>query len=270
MVEIPLIGFGTYNIPRKMTEDRVRTAIEIGYRLIDTAQMYGNEKEVGAAVRGCGLKREDIFVQTKISSPCLSYQSAVDSFRRSLEAMRLDYVDMMLIHWPQGGEAVTWEALEDMQKEGLARHIGVSNFYPRQWEKLCAHARVKPCVNQVEVNVFYQQHPMGEYMKRHECLMQAWQPLGEGARKILSNGTLQDIGRVHGKTAAQVALRYLTQQGVSVIPRSTNPEHIRENFQIFDFTLTQEELRRIRMLDEGRSQYGWPEDAWRYEPAKEQ
>lgn len=172
-VNIPLIGFGTYDIPRKKTEQCVRQSIELGYRLIDTAQMYDNEAETGAAVRECGIKREELFVQTKISSPCRTVQAAIDSFHQSFDKMKLDYIDLMLIHWPQGGEAETWKALEQIQREGLVKYIGVSNFYPRKWEELCLSANVKPCLNQIECNVFYQQRPMLEYMAKADCMVQA-------------------------------------------------------------------------------------------------
>ena len=263
-VNIPLIGFGTYDIPRKKTEQCVRQSIELGYRLIDTAQMYDNEAETGAAVRECGIKREELFVQTKISSPCRTVQAAIDSFHQSFDKMKLDYIDLMLIHWPQGGEAETWKALEQIQREGLVKYIGVSNFYPRKWEELCLSANVKPCLNQIECNVFYQQRPMLEYMAKADCMVQAWQPLGEGARKIFSNEILREIGTSHNKTAAQVSLRFLVQQGISIIPRSQNVEHMKENINILDFVLTEDEMNRIRTLDTGHSQYGWPSDAWSY------
>lgn len=263
-VNIPLIGFGTYDIPRKKTEQCVRQSIELGYRLIDTAQMYDNEAETGAAVRECGIKREELFVQTKISSPCRTVQAAIDSFHQSFDRMKLDYIDLMLIHWPQGGEAETWKALEQIQREGLVKYIGVSNFYPRKWEELCLSANVKPCLNQIECNVFYQQRPMLEYMAKADCMVQAWQPLGEGARKIFSNEILREIGTSHNKTAAQVSLRFLVQQGICVIPRSQNVEHMKENINILDFVLTEDEMNRIRTLDTGHSQYGWPSDAWSY------
>ena len=263
-LNIPHIGFGTYDIPRSKTEGCVRTAIDLGYRLIDTAQMYDNEAEVGKAVRDSGIPRGELFVQTKISSPCLSAQSAIDSFHKSFDRIGLDYLDLMLIHWPQGGETETWKALEQMQHEGLVKHIGVSNFYPRMWEKLWSEADIKPCLNQIEANVFYQQRPMREYLKKYDCLVQAWQPLGEGKKKLFSNPILQEIGKRYGKSAAQVALRYLTQLGICVIPRSTNPEHIKENLNILDFTLTDEEMNQIQTLDTGHSQYGWPSDAWSY------
>ena len=264
MVEIPLIGFGTYDIPRSKTENCVRSAIGLGYRLIDTAQMYGNEAEVGKAVRGCGVSRTDLFITMKLSSPCLSKKAAVESFHRSLERMGLDYVDLALIHWPQGGEIETWKALEQMHREGLVKHIGVSNFYPRMWEKLWSEAEIKPCINQIEANVFYQQRPMREYMGSFGCAVQAWQPLGEGASRLLGNAVLKTVGANHGKTPAQVALRYLTQLGISAVPRSTNPAHMKENIDILDFTLDDDEMKMIQTLDTGHTQYGWPADAWNY------
>lgn len=267
-MNIPLIGFGTYDIPRKKTEYCVRQAIDLGYRLIDTAQLYKNEAETGEAVRHCGIRREELFVQTKLSSPCLSVLSAIDSFHQSFERMELDYLDLLLIHWPQGGETETWEALEQIQREGLVKHIGVSNFYPSQWERLCQAAEVKPCLNQIECNVFYQQRPMLEYMAKADCMVQAWQPLGEGAGKLFSNETLQQIGSAHHKTAAQVALRFQVQQGVSVIPRSQNMGHMKENINILDFTLSDAEMQQIKTLDTGHTQYGWPSDAWSYDPIR--
>lgn len=264
MDKMPQIGFGVYNIPKSKTVAAVRTALDCGYRLIDTAQMYRNEAEVGKAVNESGISREDVFVTTKISSPCYTYDSAVDSFHRSLERMHLDYLDMMLIHWPQGGEAETWKALEDMQKQGLVRHIGISNFYPHTLERLLKTAKVKPCVNQIEVNVFYQQTPMREYMRKKGIAVQAWSPLGEGSTGILRNPVLESIGTEYGKTAAQVALRYLLQLGINIIPRSKSPEHIRQNIDIVDFNLTDEDMIRIKALDTGHSQYGWPGDAWSY------
>lgn len=260
----PQIGFGVYNIPRNKTVAAVRTALDCGYRLIDTAQMYHNEAEVGEAVNESGIRREDIFVTTKISSPCYTYDSAVESFKGSLRRMNLDYLDLMLIHWPQGGEAETWHALEDMQRQGLVRHIGISNFYPHTLERLLSTAIIKPCINQIEVNVFYQQSPMRDYLHKKGIAVQAWSPLGEGNNGILRNPVLNSIGTEYGKTAAQVALRYLVQLGINIIPRSKSPEHIRQNIDILDFELSDDDMKRIEALDTGHSQYGWPGDAWNY------
>ena len=264
MLKIPQIGFGVYNIPKSKTATSVRAALDCGYRLIDTAQMYNNEAEVGEAVNGSGIPRQEIFVTTKISSPCYTYDSAVKSFHQSLDRMHLDYLDMMLIHWPQGGEAETWQALEDMQRQGLVRYIGISNFYPHTLERLQKTAKVKPCIDQIETNVFYQQKPMREYLKKKGIAVQAWSPLGEGSTAIFRNPILNAIGVNHGKTAAQVALRYLVQLGINIIPRSKSPEHIRRNIDILDFVLTDKEMQQISTLDTGHSQYGWPGDAWSY------
>jgi len=265
-IEMPIIGYGVFMIDPSITERCVLDALAVGYRSLDTAQYYENEAEVGAAVRKSGIPRDRIFITSKLCQSHPTYAEAKENVKGSLRRMGLDYLDQMLIHWPMGNDSEIWRAFEDMQKEGYLRTIGVSNFYPKEYKKLVANASVMPAVNQIETHVFYQQRPMIPLMQEHGTEIVAWGPLAEGLNGIFTNRTLRDIGEGHGKTIAQVALRFLIQQGIIVIPKSTHRNRMEENLDVLDFALTESEMAAVRALDLGHPLDGWPSDALKYDP----
>ena len=263
-VSMPMVGLGVYNIPERDTQRVVEDAISVGYRSIDTAAMYYNERGVGDAVRACGIPREELFITTKICDSCYSREQTLRTVDHSMHELGLDYVDLMLIHWPVGNPTVMWQTLEELYKQGLFRAIGVSNFYPNTFPKIVDGAEVMPVVNQCETHVLYQQRKMQDYLKPYNVALEAWSPLAEGRHGIFKNETLIAIGEQYGKTAAQVALKFLVQNGIIIIPKTTHVERMKENIDLFDFTLTEDDLKEIRKLDTGRNVTGWPSDALKY------
>ena len=264
-VHIPMVGLGVYNISLHDTQHVVEDALSVGYRSIDTAAMYRNERGVGNAIRSAGVSREDIFVTTKICEPCYTARQTLNAVVESMHALQLDYVDLMLLHWPVGNPAVMWQALEELYKQGLFRAIGVSNFYPHTFSQIVGAGKVMPVVNQCEAHVLYQQRAMQSYLQSYDVALEAWSPLAEGRNTIVQHPTLTRVAQQHGKTAAQVALKFLVQQGIIVIPKTTHIERMRENIHLFDFQLTDEEMQLIRQLDTGHNITGWPADALTYE-----
>ncbi len=268
-ISMPVLGYGVYNIPASSTEKCVSEALGVGYRLIDTAQYYRNEAEVGRAVRLSPVPRGEVFLTSKV---CLSSSRipgrtraiATESVKESLHRMGLDYIDQMLIHWPMGHDDEIWEALLSLKDEGLIRSAGVSNFYPRTLGPLVESSGVTPPVNQIEVSVYYQQKRMLPIMREKGVQVVAWSPLAEGRSAVFTDPTLLDIASLHHRTVAQVALRFLLQQGIAAIPKTVHPERMKENFDVFDFDLTQEDIDRIRLLDRGRPISHWPSDALVY------
>ena len=263
-VSMPMVGLGVYNIPERDTQRVVEDAISVGYRSIDTAAMYYNERGVGDAVRACGIPREELFITTKICDSCYSREQTLRTVDHSMHELGLDYADLMLIHWPVGNPTVMWQTLEELYKQGLFRAIGVSNFYPNTFPKIVDGAEVMPVVNQCEAHVLYQQRKMQDYLKPYNVALEAWSPLAEGRHDIFKNETLIAIGEQYGKTAAQVALKFLVQNGIIIIPKTTHVERMKENIDLFDFTLTEDDLKEIRKLDTGRNVTGWPSDALKY------
>ena len=263
-VSMPMVGLGVYNIPERDTQRVVEDAISVGYRSIDTAAMYYNERGVGDAVRACGIPREELFITTKICDSCYSREQTLRTVDHSMHELGLDYVDLMLIHWPVGNPTVMWQTLEELYKQGLFRAIGVSNFYPNTFPKIVDGAEVMPVVNQCETHVLYQQRKMQDYLKPYNVALEAWSPLAEGRHGIFKNETLIAIGEQYGKTAAQVALKFLVQNGIIIIPKTTHVERMKENIDLFDFTLTEDDLKELRKLDTGRNVTGWPSDALKY------
>lgn len=263
-VSMPMVGLGVYNIPERDTQQVVEDAISVGYRSIDTAAMYYNERGVGDAVRACGIPREELFITTKICDSCYSREQTLRTVDHSMHELGLDYADLMLIHWPVGNPTVMWQTLEELYKQGLFRAIGVSNFYPNTFPKIVDGAEVMPVVNQCEAHVLYQQRKMQDYLKPYNVALEAWSPLAEGRHDIFKNETLIAIGEQYGKTAAQVALKFLVQNGIIIIPKTTHVERMKENIDLFDFTLTEDDLKEIRKLDTGRNVTGWPSDALKY------
>lgn len=265
-ISMPLIGYGVYLVDPSVTERCVLDALSVGYRSIDTAQYYENEAAVGSAVRKSGIPRDEIFITSKLALSRATYERAKENVKGSLLRMKLDYMDLMLIHWPMGNDSEIWAAFEDLVKEGYLRSIGVSNFYPETYEALVKNATIIPAVNQIETHVFYQQRPMLELMARHGTAVESWGPLAEGLNGIFSHPVLTEVGKAHGKTAAQVALRFLIQQGIIVIPKSVHKERMIQNMDVFDFELSDDEMATVRRLDTGHNLEGWPPDALRYNP----
>ena len=252
-VKMPMLGYGVYQTPPEDTERCVLDAISIGYRSIDTAQAYGNEEGVGNAIEKCGLPREELFITTKVWISNAGYEKAKASIEESLKKLKTDYVDLLLIHQPFGDYYGTYRAMEEAYKAGKARAIGVSNFYPDRYLDLAHFAEVTPAVNQVETHLFCQQKTAKEYMKKNGTQIMSWGPFAEGKNDYFNTPALKEIGEKHAKTTAQVALRFLLQSGVVLIPKSVHKNRMQENFDIFDFTLNEEELKQLKALDGGKS-----------------
>ena len=248
-VKMPILGYGVYQTPPEETERCVLEALETGYRSIDTAQAYYNEEGVGNALAKCGIPREEIFITTKVWISNAGYEKAKESIRESLRKLQTDYVDLLLIHQPFGDYYGTYRAMEEAYKEGKARALGVSNFYPDRYLDLFHFAEIKPAVNQVETHVFQQQKTARKYMEKYGTQVMSWGPFAEGKNDYFQNPVLKEIGDKHGKSVAQTALRFLIQNGVIVIPKSVHKNRMEENLNVFDFTLTEEEMKRIEALD---------------------
>ena len=252
-VKMPKLGFGVFMIPNDETERCVLDAIDVGYRLIDTAQAYGNEEGVGNAIVKCGLPREELFITTKIWISNNGYEKAKASIEESLRKLKTDYIDQMLIHQPFGDYYGTYRAMAEAYEAGKLRAIGVSNFYPDRFIDLASFVEVKPAVNQIETHVFHQQKTAHEYLVKYGAQHMAWAPFAEGKNGMFTNETLVSIGNKHGKSAAQVALRYLMQSDVVVIPKSVRKERMAENFDVFDFILDDADMQAIAALETGNT-----------------
>lgn len=252
-VRMPMLGYGVYQVSNEECERCVLDAISVGYRAIDTAQSYGNEEAVGSAVQRCGVPRDELFLTTKVWISNAGYEAAKDSIDRSLQKLKTDYIDLLLIHQPFGDYYGTYRAMEEAYKAGKLRAIGVSNFYPDRLIDLCQFVEVTPAVNQVETHVFQQQKTAHEYMEKYGVQHESWGPFAEGRKDFFSNPVLTEIGRKYGKSSAQTALRFLLQSNVVVIPKSTHKERMAQNIDVFDFTLSEADMEAIRRLDEGES-----------------
>lgn len=252
-VKMPQVGYGVYQVEPTEAERCVLDAISVGYRMIDTAQIYHNEEGVGNAIAKCGVPREELFIVTKVWISNAGEEKAYASILESLKKLQTVYVDLLLIHQPFGDYYGTYRAMERAYHEGKVRAIGVSNFYPDRFIDIQAHVEVKPAVNQVETHVFNQQITAQEYMEKYGCRIMSWGPFAEGKNDFFNNETLAEIGRKYGKSVAQVALRYLLQRGVVLIPKSTHKERMKQNMDIFNFSLTEEDMAMIRQLDTKQS-----------------
>lgn len=251
---MPKIGYGVFRMTdAEACEEAVVQAIHAGYHLIDTAAAYGNEKAVGKAIRRCGVSREELFITTKLWITDTSYEGAKRGFERSMEHLGLDYLDLYLIHQPYNDYYGAWRALEELYAAGKVRAIGVDNFTPDKLADFMFWNKVKPAVNLVECNPFFQREDERAYMESKDIQMQAWSPLSAGQANLFRNETLCAIAASHQKTAAQVVLRWLTQRGIVPIVKSANPQRMKENLSIFDFTLTEAEMRQIAALDTGHT-----------------
>lgn len=253
-VKMPILGFGVYQVPDLEECERVVSeAIEVGYRLIDTAQAYGNEEAVGNAIKKSGIPREEFFVTSKVWISNAGEEKAYQSILESLNKLQMDYIDLMLIHQPFRDYYGTYRAMERAYKEGKLKAIGVSNFYPDRFIDIANFVEIPPMVNQVETHVFQQQKQAHEVMKQYNCIHESWGPFAEGRKNFFNNKTLVEIGKKYNKTAAQVALRYLIQSDVVVIPKTVHKERMIQNFDVFDFELSTEDMDKISKLDEQSS-----------------
>ncbi|MFD6562685.1 aldo/keto reductase [Micromonospora profundi] len=267
---IPQLGFGVFQIKPKDTVAAVSKALEVGYRHIDTAEMYGNEAEVGEAVRTSGLDRREVFVTSKLNNGFHRPDDARKAFDSTLAALKMDYIDLFLIHWPlptlyDGDFVSTWKVLEEFQRDGRARSVGVSNFQVPHLERLAAETSVVPAVNQVEAHPYFGNEEVRAYDREHNIITEAWSPIAQG--KVLGDPTVVDIAEQLGRTPAQVVLRWHVQRGDIVFPKSTTPKRIEENFQIFDFELDDAAMERITELDKGEAGRQGPDpDTFDYVP----
>ncbi|QFR65869.1 aldo/keto reductase [Furfurilactobacillus rossiae] len=249
-VEIPQIGLGVFRVnDPQVVVDSVVDAVKAGYRHIDTASFYGNEAAVGDGVRQTGVPRQDLFVTSKVWNNIRGYQETIDQFNRSLSLLGFDYLDLYLIHWPAAGYEENWRAMEDLYHAGKIRAIGVSNFEPRHIEHLMVSATVAPMIDQVETHPYLQQNEVHEYCEINHIVHEAWSPLGGGKSDVLSDPVIVDLAARHHKSAAQIVLRWHVQRGEVVIPKSVHQQRIEENADVFDFSLTPEEMRAIAALD---------------------
>lgn len=252
-VEMPILGYGVYQVDPAECERCVLDALEVGYRLIDTAQAYYNEEGVGRAVQRSGIARDELFIVTKVWITNSGYERAKASIEESLNKLQSNYVDLLLIHQPFGDYYGTYRAMEEAVETGKARAIGVSNFYPDRFVDIAEFNKIKPAVNQVEMHVFNQQIEPQKIMKTYGTQIMSWGPFAEGKNNFFTNETLAAIGKQYGKSIAQVALRFLVQRGAVVIPKSVHKERMKQNMDIFDFVLTEQDMAAIARLDQNKS-----------------
>lgn len=262
-VKMPQLGYGVYQVTQEECERCVLDALEVGYRSLDTAQSYFNEEQVGNALAKSNIPREEIFLTTKVWIEHYGYERAKQSVLTSMEKLQTSYLDLILLHQPFADYYGAYRALEDLYKEGKVRAIGVSNFYPDRLVDIASFAEIKPMVNQVEVHPHNQQVIAKEYMDKYQVQIEAWAPFGEGRGGLFENPVLSTIGEKYHKTTAQVMLRWHLQRGVVVIPKSVHKERMEENFQVFDFALDEEDMKRIAALDKAESSF-----FSHYDPAK--
>lgn len=253
-VKMPRVGFGVFQVDNNVCEKAVSEAISTGYRLIDTASSYKNEEAVGAAIRASGVPRKELFITSKAFVQEMGYEKTKAAFESSLRKLGLDYLDLYLIHMPLGDYYGSWRALEELYKEGRIRAIGVSNFLPDRIIDLCFNAEIIPAVNQIELHPFYQREAELEILKEYGIIPQAWAPFAEGMNGMFTNPTLTEIAAAHGKSTAQIILRWNLQRGVCVIPKSVHQNRMVENAAVWDFELTEDELAKIAALDLARPQ----------------
>lgn len=259
-VKMPMLGFGTFMINGEECEQSVLSAIHHGYRLIDTAEAYGNEEVVGNAIAKCGVDRKELFIVTKVNFK--SYEKTRETIEASLEKLKTDYLDLVLLHWPFGNVYKAWRELEELYKEGKIRAIGVSNFEPDRLIDLIAYNKVKPVINQIETHLYCQRTAEHTWEDKYNVAHMAYAPLGQGhANEMFEEETVQQLAQKYHKTPAQILLRRTIQDGVAVIPKSVHEERMEENIDVFDFSLTEEEMRKLRELDKAQAMIGNPETA---------
>ena len=254
-VKMPILGYGVYQVDPKECERCVSDALEVGYRLIDTAQAYYNEEGVGTAISNSGIPRKELFLTTKVWITNAGYEKAKASIEESLKKLKTDYIDLLLIHQPIGDYYGTYRAMEEAYEQGILKAIGVSNFYPDRFVDISNFVKVQPAVNQIETHPFQQQKQARKYLDKYHTQIESWGPFAEGRKDLFQNSVLQEVGAKYGKTVAQTVLRFLIQSGVVVIPKSTHKERMQENFNVFDFTLNEDDMQKIQALDEAESAF---------------
>ena len=254
-IKMPILGYGVFQIAKEECERCVSDALKAGYRSLDTAQSYFNEKEVGNAVKNSGIKRKDIFITTKVWLEHYGYEECKKSVNESLRKLDTDYIDLMLLHQPFSDYYGSWRALEDLYDEGVLRAIGVSNFYPDRLVDLASFARIKPMVNQIETHPHLQQTEAKKWMDKYNIFHEAWAPFGEGRNGLLDEKVISEIAEKYGKTPAQVILRWHIQRNTIVIPKSTHYERMVENINVFDFSLSDDDMEKIAKLDNNQSSF---------------
>lgn len=257
--QLPMLGYGTLHIPPKQTKECVLKAFEAGYRLIDTAASYQNEKEIGEAIKESKLKREEIYLTTKVWVQDAGYENTLQAFHQSLENLGVDYIDLYLLHQPYGDYLGAWKALEEAYQAGKIKSIGISNITVNLWNKFKDGMTVMPAVNQVEFNPFVQQKELRKVMAENNICLEAWYPLGHGNKDLLENETIVSLAKKYHKNAGQIILRWIYQEGVISLPKSTNEERMKGNIDIFDFELTDEEMKAMQALDTNKPSHN-PED----------
>lgn len=254
-VKMPQLGYGVYQVTKEECERCVLDALDVGYRAIDTAQSYFNEAEVGEAIAESGIDRKEIFLTTKVWIEHYGYEQAKESVLQSMEKLKTDYIDLVLLHQPFADYYGAYRGLEDLYEEGKLRAIGVSNFYPDRLVDIASFARIKPMVNQIETHPLNQQIEAHEWLEKYGVIHEAWAPFGEGRGNMFTNPVLQKLGDKYNKTVAQVILRWQLQRGIVVIPKSTHKERMAQNLDVFDFTLTDEDMQDIAALDTKTSSF---------------
>lgn len=255
-LEMPLLGYGVFQVDPKECERCVSDAIEAGYRLIDTAQIYKNEEGVGRAVAKSGISRKDFFLVTKVWISNAGYEKAKESISISLDKLKTDYIDLVLIHQPFGDYYGTYRLLEEYYEKGIIKSIGVSNFYADRFIDIASFVKHIPMVNQMETHVFLQQQKLHKILKENKCQLMSWGPFAEGKNNLFTNETLLNIGKKYNKTSAQVALRYLLEQNIVVIPKTVNKDRMVENINVFDFELSDDDMAEILKLDTDTTLFG--------------
>lgn len=259
-VKMPLVGLGTWNLRGEECVDTITKAISLGYRLIDTAQMYDNETEVGKGIAKSTVPRRELFVTTKIYRISNSYEKAKKAIDTSLERLSLDYIDLMLLHEPYKQGPEMYHALEEALQEGKVRTIGISNYDERWYEDFIKQVDVVPAINQLEAHVYFQKWKFQKQLETSGTIMQAWSPLAQGIDRVADHPVLKEIGRKHNKSAAQIALRFLVQRGISVIPKSRHTSRLIENLNIFDFSLSDRKIETIKTLDRDDTLFTWTKE----------
>lgn len=254
-VKMPMLGFGTYGLTGEVCQRSVTEALKAGYRLVDTAKVYGNEEAVGAGIKQSGIERKELFITSKLWVDDAGYENAKKGFEETLRKLGFEYLDLYLIHRPRGDVKGSWKAMEELYKAGKIRAIGISNFTPEQMKDLLSYAEIKPAVNQIETHAYFQQINDYNVLKQNNIQMEAWAPFAEGRNGLFTNDVLTQIAKKYGKTVAQVNLRWHYQRGIVAIPRSSQKIHILENLNIFDFSLDQQDMNAIEKLDLNRTQF---------------
>jgi 2,5-diketo-D-gluconate reductase A len=254
-VKMPILGYGVYQVSQAECERCVLDALKVGYRSLDTAQAYFNEEQVGSAIKKSGVAREEIFLTSKVWLEHYGYEQAKASVLESMRKLQTDYIDLMLLHQPFGDAYGAWRALEELYEEGKLRAIGISNFYADRMVEFASFNRIKPMINQVEIHILNQQNTAKEWAEKYGIRLEAWAPFGEGREGIFANETVGEIAARLGKTPAQVMLRWHIQRGIIVIPKSVHIERMKENFSVFDFKLSDDDMAKIAALDTARSAF---------------